>query len=112
MSIYNHPSRAHNGHSPLDGSIGRLLFMFKQLEPWQLEGIVAQVGRALPIPVQLANDEGETVLSRTDAAQRAVVQLLYMIAPQSYPDIFFALTYAEALAAMKGAEGDEVAMAH
>ncbi|NVJ98611.1 MAG: hypothetical protein HWE25_10690 [Alphaproteobacteria bacterium] len=107
------PEQKVAGTSSLDGGIGKLLFLFQQLQPWQVEDIVFKVRRALPIQVKPENEEDrDAPFSRSDAAQKAVVQLLYMIAPQTYPDILFALTYAEALAMMQGAELDEFAVAH
>jgi len=40
------------------------------------------------------------------------VQLLYLIAAQTYADILFALTYAETLAMMKGANYETEGSAH
>lgn len=100
--------------SPLDTSISRLQFLFSQLEAWQIEGIINQVHRSLPVPVVSVEKgfAGDAPASRKEAAQRAIVQLLYMIAAQSYADILFALTYAETLALMKGADDEHVGIAH
>lgn len=107
MTHYFHPTIQNAGASPLDDSIGKLLFMFKQLQPWQIDAIVMDVRQILPIAVTFTDEEALQEDTRFDAAQRGVVQLLYMIAPQTYPDILIALTYAEALALLKGADADE-----
>lgn len=113
MTIHENP-QFNDRSTPLDASIGRLLFMFGQLEQWQLDRIVDRVHRALPVQVERMPEESveAEVAGKGDAAQRAVVQLLYLIAAQTYADILFALTYAETLAMMKGANYESQGVAH
>lgn len=113
MTLHDNP-QFKDRTTPLDSSIGRLQFMFGQLEPWQVEAIVCRVHRALPVPVERMPEEGidAEVLDKGDVAQRGVVQLLYLIAAQTYVDILFALTYAETLAMMSGASYEAEGAAH
>jgi len=113
MTLYDNPPFCDRS-SPLDDSIGRLLFMFGQLEQWQVESIINRVHRALPVPVARPKEDAPEAeaMGRGDVAQRGVVQLLYLIAAQTYADILFALTYAETLAMMKGANYETEGSAH
>ncbi|WP_286831644.1 MULTISPECIES: hypothetical protein [Kordiimonas] len=113
MTLHDSPQFS-NRTSPLDSSIARLMFMFGQLEAWQVESIISRVHRALPVPVARPEEESTDTeaLSKADVAQRGVVQLLYLIAAQTYADILFALTYAETLAMMSGADFETQGTAH
>ncbi len=113
MTLHDNPQFS-DRTSPLDSSIGRLQFMFGQLEAEQVDDIVSRVHRALPVPVERMPEEDvdAEVLDRGDVAQRGVVQLLYLIAAQTYADILFALTYAETLAMMSGADFEAEGVAH